>query len=240
MNVLIFTAVALGLASNLHCMGMCGPIAFALPVNNENSFTKSIGILIYNLGRIITYIILGALFGLFGKGLQAAGVMQIVSIVLGVLIILYVFVPGVLQKFQVSNMWYVKFNSYIKSKLGSRLTKKSNFSLLILGLLNGLLPCGMVYMAIFGALEFGGLQNGMLFMLFFGIGTLPAMIGLPFVAQSISQAFRKKFINAVPYVMVVFGLLFILRGMNLNIPYLSPPMNKTEVKDCCEKPMKLK
>jgi len=237
MNALIITAIGLGLATNFHCMGMCGPIAFALPVNNANTRTKTFGILAYNIGRIFTYVFLGAVFGLFGKGLQLAGVSRWVSITIGILFLLYVFVPSVLQKFQTSNRWYVQFNNYVKGRLGSRLKKKSLSSLFVLGMLNGMLPCGMVYAAIFAAIGFGeGVQGGMLFMLFFGLGTLPAMFGLPFVAQSISQAFRRKFTKAVPVMMVLFGVLFILRGMNLGIPYVSPPISKTEIHDCCSKP----
>jgi len=237
MSTLIIAAIGLGLATNFHCMGMCGPIAFALPVNNDNFQSKIFGILSYNFGRILTYIFLGAVFGFFGKGIQLAGVSQLVSITIGVFFLLYVFVPSLLQKFQASNQWYLKFNNFVKSKLGSRLKNKSFSSLLILGLLNGMLPCGMVYAAIFASIGFGeGIEGGILFMLFFGIGTLPAMIGLPFIAQSISQTFRRKFTKAVPVMMVLFGVLFILRGMSLNIPYISPPVSKTEVQDCCSKP----
>lgn len=236
MNLLLITAVTLGLASNFHCMGMCGPIAFALPVNNENTRTKLTGILAYNFGRILTYVIIGALFGLFGQGLKLAGISQWVSIAIGISFILYVIAPQIIKKTGITNQWYLKFNNFIKQKLGDRLKKKSVASLTILGLLNGLLPCGMVYVAVFAALGFSeGVVGGMIFMAMFGIGTLPAMVGMPLAAQSLSSSFRLKFQKAVPIIMLVFGAVFVLRGMNLNIPYLSPAISDSKV-ECCSKP----
>lgn len=232
---LVSLAILLGITGSFHCVGMCGPITIALPLNNSNALTKSLGILSYNFGRIITYSIIGALFGFFGKGLKLAGLLQIVSIGLGVLILLYIIVPRVLKKFHLSSKYYLRFNSWVKQKIGQRFRKKSNVSLLVIGLLNGFLPCGLVFFAITSALAQGGVIEGTLFMAFFGLGTLPIMFVLPYFSDAISLTVRQKMTKAVPYIMAVFGILFILRGMNLGIPYLSPQFNeaRTEVKKCC-------
>jgi len=232
---LIVAAFLMGLAGSFHCVGMCGPIALALPLDRTSNTTKAIGILSYNSGRILTYIILGSLLGFFGKGLKLAGVLQYVSITIGVLFILYVIVPGLVKKINYSNQYYIKFNSWVKNKLGKYLVKKSNTSLFILGLLNGLLPCGLVYSAMLGAILYGSVASGALFMLMFGLGTLPTMFILPYFSSSISASVRTKMTKLIPYVMVLFGILFILRGLSLDIPYISPPASQdgTEVKSCC-------
>lgn len=232
---LITTAFIMGLAGSFHCVGMCGPIAFALPLNRANNITKAVGILFYNTGRIATYVILGILLGLFGTGLKLAGILQQVSITIGIIIILSVMVPRVMKKINFTSLYYLKFNNWLKAKLGKYLVKKSNFSLLVLGLLNGLLPCGIVWIAMVGSIAYGSVFSGAQFMLFFGLGTFPMMFLLPYFSSSISEAIRTKMTRLIPYVMIVFGLLFILRGLNLDIPYLSPPLSDdgTEVKSCC-------
>jgi len=232
---LAIAALIMGFAGSFHCVGMCGPIAFALPLNRTSNFTKVIGILFYNFGRISTYVILGTLLGVFGKGLKLAGILQYVSITIGILIIVSVVLPTLLKKISFTSAYYLKFNSWVKNKLGKYLTRQSNTSLLILGLLNGLLPCGLVWVAMVASITYGGVGNGALFMLLFGLGTFPMMFALPYFSSSISVTLRTRMTKAIPYVMIAFGILFILRGLNLDIPYISPPLSAdgTEVKNCC-------
>lgn len=234
---LIATSFLMGFIGSFHCVGMCGPIALALPLNRENNITKIAGILHYNFGRIITYIALGILLGLFGQGLKLAGILQYTSILMGVIIILSVILPSILRKINFTSIYYLKFNNWIKNKLSKYLKRKSNISLLILGLLNGLLPCGMVWLAMAGAVAYGEIFSGGMFMLFFGLGTLPIMFSLPYFSNYISLKLKNKLSKVIPFMMIAFGLLFILRGMNLDIPYISPPISKdgTEVKSCCDK-----
>ncbi len=232
---LVIAALIMGFAGSFHCVGMCGPIAFALPLNRTSNVTKTIGILFYNFGRISTYVILGAILGVFGKGLKLAGILQYISITIGVLIIVSVVLPSLLKKISFTNRYYLKFNNWVKNKLGKHLIKQSNTSLLILGFLNGLLPCGLVYTAMLGSLLYGSVSSGALFMFLFGLGTFPMMFALPYFSSSISNSLRTKMTKAIPYVLVLFGILFILRGLNLDIPYISPPLSQdgTEVKSCC-------
>lgn len=232
---LITIGLILGITGSFHCVGMCGPIALALPLNSTNVFTKIFGILFYNLGRILTYALIGMLFGFFGEGLKLAGALQAVSITLGVVIILSVVLPEMLKKINYSSKYYLRLNGWVKQKIGRRFSKKSNGSLFIIGLLNGMLPCGLVFFAVVSALAQGGVIEGVLFMIFFGVGTLPIMFLVPFFSDAISATVRKKMTKSIPYIMVLFGVLFILRGLNLGIPYLSPEFNetRTEIKSCC-------
>jgi len=232
---LVSLGLILGITGSLHCVGMCGPIALALPLNHDSPLSKTIGILSYNFGRIFTYSIIGVLFGFFGKGLKLAGALQVVSIILGVIILLSLTLPKILNKFHFSSKLYLKLNTWVKQKIGKRFSKKSNASLFVLGLLNGLLPCGLVFLAIASAIAQGGVLEGTLFMMFFGMGTLPIMFLLPYFSGSLSLTIRNKMKKMVPYVMALFGVLFIIRGLNLGIPYLSPEFNetRTEVKSCC-------
>ena len=237
MGALFGIAIALGLGSSLHCLGMCGPIAFVLPLNRTSSVTKLVGTIAYSIGRVSTYALLGALFGLIGKSFELIGLLQLMSIVFGVAIILTVVFPRMITKFAPINTSYLKFNNYIQQKLGYFLKNKSTSALFTIGLFNGLLPCGMVYMALTGSLVYGTVVNGMLFMIFFGLGTIPAMGIAAYFSNAISVTLRQKFQKAVPYVMVIFGALIIIRGLNLNIPYLSPEVKVNAQKEvtmsCC-------
>jgi sulfite exporter TauE/SafE len=100
--------------------------------------------------------------------------------------------------------------------------------------LNGLLPCGLVYVAIAGAISSGDAISGMLFMILFGLGTFPAMFAATIFGRFINLNIRKKINQAIPALAVVLAVLFILRGLSLGIPYISPKIsaqtiNQTEM-----------
>lgn len=225
----LITALMIGLVGSLHCMGMCGPIAIAIPLHKDNWLMKITGGLLYNSGRIITYGILGAIFGLLGRGIQLAGLQQWSSIALGIIMILSVVFPVLFkEKIKIDKV----FTGYASRLIGSfrkLFTKSSLGSLLFIGLLNGLLPCGLVYMAIAGAINTNDVMMGVAFMVVFGIGTTPALLAVSLVGNVISIGFRNKVKRIIPVFIVILGILFILRGMNLGIPYVSPKTHKLEV-----------
>ncbi len=234
---LIIPAITLGLLSSFHCLGMCGPIAFVLPVGRRSKASKILGISVYNIGRIITYSILGLLIGFFGEGLRFIGVSQIISIVLGVLLIVYVLFAKKLFKINIYNKHAYQFNAFVKAKLGVFLKKKSNTSLLVLGFLNGLIPCGVVFIALQGALIQNSLVNSMMFMLMFGLGTVPMLFGVTYLSNTFSRITKVKINKVMPYLTVVIALLLIVRGANLDIPYISPSYNQqTNEMNCCHRP----
>lgn len=219
---MLYSAFIFGLISSLHCIGMCGPIAMMLPVDRQNEAKKVTQIITYHLGRLTAYGSIGLVFGLLGRGFFLAGLQQKISIFIGLAMILVVLIPEKsFAKYNFSKPVY-KVISKIKSNLGSHFKNKSYKSLFIIGLLNGFLPCGMVYVALFGAIAMQSASLGVLYMILFGVGTLPLMTLVVYVNSMIKMPFRNKIQKAIPYVAVIIGVLFILRGLGLGIPYISP------------------
>nr|WP_299383133.1 sulfite exporter TauE/SafE family protein [Allomuricauda sp.] len=223
---MLVSAVALGFLGSLHCLGMCGPIAFMLPLNHENKLRKIGQLSIYHLGRLFAYGTIGVLFGFLGKGLSIFGMQQKLSIGMGVLMILLVVIP---TKFfntsKLSRPIYAVLGR-IKSKLGAELKKKTPDAFLTIGFLNGFLPCGLVYMALLGAIALGNPWEGGLYMALFGMGTIPLMTTAAYSHSLFSGSLRTKFRKLVPVFVALIGALFIIRGLGLGIPYVSPkPMN---------------
>lgn len=220
--MLLLSAFILGLVGNFHCLGMCGPIALAIPIKDNSTSTRMLSILIYNLGRIFTYSLLGALIGIVGKGFVLIGFQQKLSIIMGIAVVLYALFVILKRKSSMLNSLFSHKFYRLKNAMGSFLRKKTYDANLLLGLLNGLLPCGMIYIALAGAIASESMFSSTMFMFFFGLGTLPVMMILPWIATTISSNFRLKLNKMIPYTLLVFGFLLILRGANLGIPYLSP------------------
>ncbi|MDQ6469451.1 sulfite exporter TauE/SafE family protein [Flavobacterium sp. LHD-80] len=219
---MLYSAFILGLISSLHCVGMCGPIAVMLPVDHQNEVKKVTQIITYHLGRLTAYGTIGLIFGLLGRGFFMAGIQQKISIFIGIAMILVVLIPEkAFAKYNFSKRVY-KVISKIKSNLGSQFKKKSYKSLFVIGLLNGFLPCGMVYVGLFGAIAMQSANLGVLYMLLYGLGTIPLMTIVVYVNSLLKLPFRNKIQKAIPYVAVFIGVLFILRGLGLGIPYVSP------------------
>lgn len=232
------TAFLMGLLGSFHCIGMCGPIALSLPLK-DNPTQKVFGALFYNSGRIVTYSAFGFIFGIIGKSFVMFGFQQWLSISLGVLILIFIFLPPKFSNAAGKNFIAVFFGK-VRSSIGILFQRKNYNSLFSIGLLNGLLPCGLVYMAAAFAVAQGGISNSVLFMAFFGLGTLPMMWTIAFFGNYVSIGIRQKIRKAYPYITVVLACLLILRGMGLNIPYISPGMDtgKPTAAVSCEMPGK--
>ena len=216
------SALIFGLLGSFHCVGMCGPIAFVLPVDRTNNYKKITQISLYHIGRLLTYSIIGLIFGIIGKGLYLFGFQQQLSIVIGVAMIVIVLIPyKTFNKYNFSKPVY-KLISKVKANLGAALKKKSPDTFLTIGFLNGFLPCGLVYMAVFGAIASGNAFEGSLYMAVFGIGTIPLMTTAIYFSNFLKGTLRQKIQKAIPVVVVLIGALFILRGLGLGIPYISP------------------
>lgn len=218
----MITAFLFGLISSLHCIGMCGPIAMMLPTAKNNQAKKVIQIFIYHFGRISAYSILGLVFGLLGKGFFLAGLQQQLSIIVGILMIIFVLVP----QSKLGNLNFMKplfiFVKKIQGALGAQFKKQSYSSLFFIGFFNGFLPCGMVYVALFGALATQSIPLGIIYMILFGLGTIPLMSSVVYVRNLFSQKVRNQIMKYYPIVIVIFGMMFIVRGLGLDIPFLSP------------------
>ena len=231
----ILTGLSIGFLGSFHCIGMCGPIALVLPVRSYPGMQKYVGIGLYNIGRAVTYSALGLAFGFLGQQFRVWGLQQVISITAGILILLFI-----MSRFSFSSkiVWLAQLNSWVQKSLGTLLSKpKPVTSLFPIGLLNGLLPCGLVYVAIAAAMATMHIWYGALLMFAFGLGTIPVMAGMMLFGHLISSVTRQKINRAVPYVVGVMAVMLILRGLNLGIPYLSPSMahDSTEM-SCCHKP----
>ena len=219
---MLVSAFILGLLGSFHCVGMCGPIAFMLPVDRSNTVKKITQISIYHFGRLLAYSIIGLVFGLIGKSLYIFGFQQQLSIIIGVLMILVVLIPQqTFNKYNFSKPIY-RLISKVKSALGSAMKKKTMDTFLTIGFLNGFLPCGLVYMALFAAIAGGNALNGILYMAVFGLGTIPLMTTTIYFSQFLKGKARQRIQKAIPVFVILIGALFILRGLGLGIPYLSP------------------
>ncbi|MBP6432512.1 MAG: sulfite exporter TauE/SafE family protein [Ferruginibacter sp.] len=237
MGQVIIASFLLGILGSFHCVGMCGPIALSLPLQTQSIRAKVIGALLYNIGRIVTYAGFGLVFGVVGKSVAFFGYQQWLSIAVGVLILIVLLVPKKYALVKQSN-GITKFLSNLRGRLQKLLTQKNYNSLFFIGLLNGLLPCGLVYMAAAGAIATANLGHSILFMIFFGLGTLPIMWSIAFLGNYISINIRSTIRKMYPFVMGIMACLFIVRGMGIGIPYISPKVEvaKKEVHGCCAKP----
>jgi uncharacterized protein len=219
----IFAAFGIGLLGSLHCIGMCGPIALAIPLRKN----KALSMLAYNSGRIFTYSLIGFLFGLIGKGFAMADLQQTLSIAAGAFIIAIVLLS--FSSHKINLPFYQKAITKIKNKFTYLFQSKTYASLFSIGILNGLLPCGLIYIAAIGSLATGDPFSGSIFMIAFGLGTLPAMLSIGMLRNLVTPVLKSKINKTLPVITIVLGCLLIIRGMNLGIPYLSP---KTSIENC--------
>ncbi len=217
----IAAGFSLGLIGSFHCIGMCGPLALSLPLQNRSAWPKAFAILLYQAGRILTYTALGGIAGMAGRTFFLAGLQQGLSIVLGLLLLLFIILNRTAAR-----PWQPAFlGKYYRSLQGwiYRLWKTpSHGGFLLMGMANGLLPCGMVWLAMAGALSTGQVKASLLFMALFGAGTIPVMFGISWFAAFISLPVRNRIRQGLPFVMAFMAVLLILRGLNLGIPFISP------------------
>jgi len=219
---MFISAFILGLLGSLHCVGMCGPIAFMLPVDRSNSVKKISQISSYHIGRLLAYGLTGLVFGILGKSFYLFGVQQQLSIAIGIIMIIIILIPyKSISKYNLSKPIH-KIIAKVKSSLGKALKKKTADTFITIGFLNGFLPCGLVYMAVFGAIATGGLLEGSIYMILFGLGTIPLMTSAIYLGKFLNQSIKQRIQKAIPVFVVLIGVLFILRGLGLGIPYISP------------------
>ncbi len=213
-------AFFMGLLGSLHCAAMCGPLVLALPVGRRSQWRAFLNKLVYQVGRVLTYILLGLLIASIGNALSFRGWQQGVSIGTGVLLL-------IAGTFMLAGR-YSTLLVGVQQRLLAPLVKRMGYWLyrpggnLIAGMVNGLLPCGMVYLALAGSLSANSVMNGGLFMLFFGLGTLPMMLSISIFGNFIRRYVRFNMAKWLPAMFVVMGCWFLLRGANLDIAYLSP------------------
>ncbi|WP_192346415.1 sulfite exporter TauE/SafE family protein [Algoriphagus sp. Y33] len=213
---MLWTAFFLGFFGSFHCVGMCGPIALA--VGGKKGRTYFAHKILYNLGRTVTYTVLGLIVGSIGFSLSLAGVQQVFSIAMGMVILIFALSYKRADQFlAVPALSGIVI--WVKRQLNRFLSAGGYTTFFATGLANGLLPCGMVYMALAAALAFQNPILGATYMFFFGIGTIPLLLVLMYSGNIFSAQVRQNFQKAIPYLGVVIGALFIFRGLGLGIFY---------------------
>ncbi|MCB0664306.1 MAG: sulfite exporter TauE/SafE family protein [Saprospiraceae bacterium] len=213
-----WTALTIGLFGSLHCVGMCGPIAMALPFQDQNRWQILQNTLLYNGGRIATYAMIGILPGLVGQGLALGGFQKNMSIILGITFLIAAFFSFGADRFLQKIPLYRRFYFAVQNRLGHLLRSQSRRTFFSIGLLNGLLPCGLVYMALAGALTQSNMFAGAGYMAFFGLGTVPLMLSVALSKGFVSLRMRNFIRKVTPAFMVLFGLLLIFRGFHIDLP----------------------
>jgi len=212
-------AFFIGLFGSIHCIGMCGPLAFAIPVTENKWWLIIADKILYNLGRVVTYTLLGLVIGIIGRQLWIYGLQQWVSVIAGTLIVLAA--TSRILKLNIRN-------SRLTAKLFVPVNKLLAYALkhhdghFIVGLINGLLPCGFVYLALAGAINAPSALTAAQYMFWFGTGTFPLMLIATVGSGFITVPLRIKINKAIPYLMLVLGCWFVIRGLDINVPYLSP------------------
>jgi len=213
-EITIFSGLVLGLLTSFHCVGMCGPIALSLPLQGDTKWKKLLGGILYNLGRTVTYALMGLAFGLLGHGLSTLGFQKMVSIIAGTLMIATVFFPAIFKSSDLDSGLFSFVNS-VKQGLKGLFSTKSFWGLFLIGLLNGLLPCGFVYFFAITAASTASPLYGAIVMMVFGLSTIPAMFSLGFLATlGSSTSFRNMMMSLSSFAVIVYGAYTLFRAFD--------------------------
>lgn len=227
----IFAPLLLGFAGSLHCVGMCGPLVLALPLAAAEKWQVVRQMLVYHSGRILIYVALGMFFGLLGKGMAVAGFQKGLSITAGILMICMAFMAWRFESIIVAIPGFGKFTRTVQSNISKLMRAYPGRATFSMGMLNGLLPCGMVYAALAGAISAAGTIEGGVFMAVFGMGTIPLLLAVSVLGSSFSVAVRKKIKFAQPILLILVGLLLLQRGLHLDLSLFESAIPKAGV-DC--------
>ncbi|MBO3698194.1 sulfite exporter TauE/SafE family protein [Roseivirga sp. E12] len=234
--MLLATAIVFGFLGSLHCLGMCAPLLWAIPENPEKRAKWWLNKLIYNAGRVSVYALLGLVVGLVGQGVSLVGWQQHISWITGVVLILGLVLSIWGSRIRAFSSFSNQFNRKIKKGLSKTLARKSYSSQLMFGVFNGLLPCGLVYIALIASLSMTSIGGSMAYMALFGLGTIPMMLGAAVFKKSVQSLKGISFNKLYPKIVLTVAILLIVRGMNLGIPYLSPKVGNPSEITICETP----
>ncbi|MCF2518597.1 sulfite exporter TauE/SafE family protein [Dyadobacter sp. CY351] len=222
-NALPYLALTMGLLSSFHCMGMCGPIALALPVQKGNAWQRTSGLFVYNFGRASSYAMLGAATGIFGSALALMGYLKYISVLAGLFMLAYVFWPKAFAGLLIAPGFLRKPVNLIKKRMAALLHSRKLHGWFLLGSLNGLLPCGLVYLALMSSLATGSSGAASIFMFVFGMGTWPAMMAVGFFKNWVTPAVRSRFRQVTPVFIAIAGIWLLYRSTLFEYPHAAQP-----------------
>jgi uncharacterized protein len=228
---MIWAAFILGLSGSIHCVGMCGPLLLSLPFARDTQLRMMADLVVYHSGRILTYTALGLILGLAGQGLAIAGGQKALSIVVGCLMIGMAIGSWQLEYWMSKVPGFATFTNTLKMAIGRGLSQRMAGSLFMLGMLNGLLPCGIVYMALAGAISTANAPTGAAFMLLFGLGTLPLLFMVVWAGRSAKTMLRGRMRLIQHILLALAGILLIQRGLNLDLSLFESTVPPAQV-DC--------
>lgn len=216
-------AFLLGLLGSLHCAVMCGPLMLSLPLPKQNYFKAGLHLLLYQFGRVLMYTLMGILVGFLGNSLSLVVSQNTLSLTIGLLLVLFTVLYFSKSYLQVFNSFQSKLIDPIANLMGK--VYNLPFWGFFAGLLNGIIPCGMVYLALATALNTASVKDAGIFMFLFGLGTTPLMLLI-----SLGGIYLKKYIRfnpnkLLPWFMFFLGVLLIMRSAELGIPFLSPAIH---------------
>jgi uncharacterized protein len=209
----MIAGLLLGLAASLHCVGMCGPLLLALPGDMDGRQQA----LVYHAGRISTYMVLGLLFGLAGKGMGLLGWQQALSIAAGVVMLIIAFTAWRFEQMVSALPGFNQLIQRVQRAMGPLLQRQGTEAAFAVGALNGLLPCGMTYAALAGAISTVGGPEGSLFMGMFGLGTLPMLLAAHWMGSGVKTVVRQKMRVLQPVLLLAAGLLLLQRGFAIDL-----------------------
>lgn len=218
--IFYFSAFLIGLAGSVHCVGMCGPLALAIPgASKDKGFTFFLRTIAYQISRISGYGVLGLIVGFFSQGMQFTGVQPYFSLLSGILLLFLGFfgiIPEVnaFSKYPIIQHFQVKINRII----GTVMTNEHFSTPFVLGFLNAMLPCGMIYIALGTGLSSGNMSEAALYLISFGLGTLPLMFMVSLSGQLLSLQMRRSWQKAIPIIFMISGIILIYKGMNIDLP----------------------
>ncbi len=222
------------LGSFSHCVGMCGGIIIAYSSTKiEEGWNKpkqALAHLLYSLGRVTTYVILGAMFGFLG------GVAMFNNMANGLLLILagiFMILTGLSLSGKIKFLTLIEHSmssaSWYRKLFRELLQTKTLYSFFILGMINGLLPCGLVYFFAVTSASTGSAIYGALVMFIFGISTIPALFSLGFfVGLYKNSSLRDLIIKIASISVIIFGIYTIKNGYE----YIKYPQKS--ISQCCE------
>ena len=172
--------------------------------------------------------------GAIGKIVFLSGFQYWFSIIIGSLLIVFA-ILYFFTRYNSPSLIINTFNDYIKKRIIHLLKQHSIHSFYLLGLSNGLLPCGLVYLALSWAINSTTVFTGTGYMFAFGIGTIPALFTLSYLGNVFTLKARNFFKKIFPFIIILMGLILIARGLSLNIKFISPilPTEKTKEASSC-------
>lgn len=216
--MIYWTAILLGLGGSLHCVGMCGPLMLSVPMDRRTRLAVLGSSLQYQLGRVAAYALIGSLFGLLGTGAVVAGVQRWLALAGGAVLIALAILqwrhgnsPIQLQMLERPLRW-------LRQKIGGLLRSDRWYATAGVGFLNGFIPCGLVYVAVLGAMTQAHWLEGALFMALFGLGTVPMLLGVMWLGGIAKPRFRHYFQFITPVLLLIGGALLLFRGLEITFP----------------------